>query len=47
VAMPDGSSSAAPVMTPGPIEFNSDRTHRDGADVRPLGFGISSLWIKA
>src|SRR5450755_4508709 len=34
VAMPDGSSSAAPVMTPGPSAFNSDRIHRDGVDAR-------------
>src|SRR5512140_1428672 len=30
VAMPDGSSSAAPVMTPGPSDFNSNRIHREG-----------------
>jgi hypothetical protein len=28
--MPDGSSSAAPVMTPGPSDFNSKRVHRAG-----------------
>src|ERR1039457_2958512 len=33
VAMPDGSSSAAPVITPGPSDFNSNRIHRDGANV--------------
>ena len=26
--MPEGSSSAAPVMMPGPSDFNSDRIHR-------------------
>jgi hypothetical protein len=30
--MPDGSSSAAPVITPGPSDFNSNRIHRDGAN---------------
>ena len=37
--MPEGSSSAAPVMTPGPIAFNSDRIHRDEAsvDTKELG----------
>jgi hypothetical protein len=33
VAMPDGSSSAAPVITPGPSDFNSNRIHRAGAGV--------------
>src|SRR5450755_2047906 len=33
VAMPDGSSSAAPVITPGPSDFNSNRIHRAGANV--------------
>src|SRR6202167_5996845 len=33
VAMPDGSSSAAPVITPGPSDFNSNRINRDGANV--------------
>jgi hypothetical protein len=33
VAMPDGSSSAAPVITPGPSDFSSNRIHRDGANV--------------
>ena len=43
--MPDGSSSAAPVMTPGPIDFNSDRIHPDGGSgatgfrASPLGSG--------
>src|SRR6202167_6060696 len=32
VAMPDGSSSAAPVITPGPSDFNSNRVHRAGAN---------------
>ena len=32
VAMPDGSSSAAPVMIPGPSDFSSARIQRDGAD---------------
>jgi len=31
--MPDGSSSAAPVMMPGPSDFSSARIQRDGADV--------------
>ena len=31
--MPDGSSSAAPVMIPGPSDFSSDRIQRDGAEV--------------
>jgi hypothetical protein len=31
--MPDGSSSAAPVITPGPSAFNSTRIHRAGANV--------------
>src|ERR1700736_807424 len=30
--MPDGSSSAAPVTTPGPSDFNSNRIHRTGAN---------------
>ena len=33
VAIPDGSSSAAPVMIPGPRDLSSDRIQRDGADV--------------
>ena len=33
VAIPDGSSSAAPVITPGPSDFNSNRIHRAGANV--------------
>jgi hypothetical protein len=33
VAMPDGSSSAAPVKTPGPSDFNSNRIQRAGAMV--------------
>src|ERR1700731_844894 len=33
VAMPDGSSSAAPVITPGPSDFDSSRIHRTGANV--------------
>ena len=33
VAMPEGSSSAAPVMIPGPSDFSSARIQRDGADV--------------
>jgi len=37
VAMPDGSSSAAPVITPGPMALASDRIHRDGADVDTQG----------
>ena len=38
--MPDGSSSAAPVMIPGPSDFSSVRIQRDGADVgkRKLGY---------
>src|ERR1035438_5083585 len=35
VAMPDGSSSAAPVITPGPSDFNSNCIHREGANVKP------------
>jgi hypothetical protein len=31
--MPDGSSSAAPVITPGPSDFKSNRVHRTGANV--------------
>jgi hypothetical protein len=31
--MPGGSSSAAPVITPGPSDFNSNRIHRDRANV--------------
>src|ERR1035438_9441286 len=31
--MPDGSSSAAPVITPGPSDFHSNRVHRAGANV--------------
>src|ERR1022692_3952787 len=31
--MPDGSSSAAPVITPGPSDFNSNRIHRAEANV--------------
>jgi hypothetical protein len=54
VAMPDGSSSAAPVITPGPIAFASLRIHRVGADVDTQGSGVRSqsrlghwigLWI--
>src|SRR6266481_4326909 len=33
VAMPDGSSSAAPLITPGPSDFTSNRIHRAGAGV--------------
>jgi hypothetical protein len=33
VAIPEGSSSAAPVMTPGPSDLNNDRIHRDGNNV--------------
>src|ERR1019366_3980337 len=33
VAMPDGSSSAAPVITPGPSDLNSNRIQRTGANV--------------
>src|ERR1019366_6352748 len=33
VAMPDGSSSAAPVITPGPSDLNSNRIHRAGGNV--------------
>jgi len=33
VAIPDGSSSAAPVMIPGPSDLNNDRIHRYGLDV--------------
>jgi hypothetical protein len=33
VAIPEGSSSAAPVITPGPRDFNSNRIHRAVADV--------------
>ena len=41
VAMPDGSSSAAPVMIPGPSDFSSARIQRDGADVgKNVGVGI-------
>src|SRR6202049_1355487 len=39
VAMPDGSSSAAPVMTPGPSDFNSNRLHRAGANIGTKGLG--------
>jgi hypothetical protein len=31
--MPDGSSSAAPVITPGPSDFHSNRIHRVGENV--------------
>jgi hypothetical protein len=41
VAMPDGSSSAAPVMIPGPSDFNSDRIQRDGA------WQIRMCWTEA
>jgi hypothetical protein len=37
--MPDGSSSAAPVMIPGPMAFRSDRIHREPAEVGALGLG--------
>src|ERR1019366_809665 len=33
VAIPDGSSSAAPVITPGPSDFHSNRIHRAGTKV--------------
>src|SRR5580700_3376209 len=39
VAMPDGSSSAAPVIIPGPSDFSSVRIQRDGAVVGK-GMGI-------
>ena len=43
VAMPDGSSSAAPVMIPGPSAFSSARIQRDGAEVTTRsGFEIPS-----
>src|ERR1035438_8780715 len=37
--MPDGSSSAAPVMRPGPSDLNSNRIHRTGAKV-----GTNESW---
>lgn len=43
VAIPEGSSSAAPVITLGPRDFSSNRIHRAGAN-----FGIrgeTSLWL--
>jgi hypothetical protein len=33
VAIPEGSSSAAPVITPGPIDFNKERIQRDEEDI--------------
>ena len=44
VAMPDGSSSAAPVMIPGPSDFSSGRIQRDGRDAatRTLGCAFPS-----
>ena len=44
VAIPDGSSSAAPVMIPGPSDFSSDRSQRDGADFgkEELGWAFPS-----
>src|SRR5579863_2454114 len=47
VAMPDGSSSAAPVMMPGPSDFSSARIQRDGPEVdkrNGLGIPSGSTW---
>jgi hypothetical protein len=46
VAMPEGSSSAAPVMMPGPSDFNSSRNQRDGADAGTKEFDVAFLRIK-
>jgi hypothetical protein len=43
--MPDGSSSAAPVITPGPSDFNSNRSHRTGAKVGATESGRTDLFI--
>jgi hypothetical protein len=43
VAMPDGSSSAAPVMMPGPSDLSTDRIQRDGAGVCKSGLGLESV----
>jgi hypothetical protein len=43
VAMPDGSSSAAPVMRPGPRDFRRDRIHRDGVDVDVTELALRSF----
>ena len=47
VAIPDGSSSAAPVITPGPIAFNSLRIQRYGEFIGKRGRAYvvyESLW---
>ena len=45
VAMPDGSSSAAPVMTPGPSDFKSNRVHRTGANAGAAESERTDLFI--
>ena len=42
VAIPEGSSSAAPVMMPGPSDFSSVRIQRDGADVGKRKLGVAA-----
>ena len=46
VAIPEGSSSAAPVMMPGPSDFKSARIHRDGAGVDTNELGVRPLPVK-
>jgi hypothetical protein len=45
--MPDGSSSAAPVITPGPSDFNSDRTQWEGVDGDPGDLEVRFAGVKA
>jgi len=45
--MPDGSSSAAPVITPGPSDFNSNLIHRAGALSARKSRSANSLRITA
>jgi hypothetical protein len=46
VAIPEGSSSAAPVINPGPRDFSNSRIQRDGADAGTEEFDARFLSIK-
>ena len=45
--MPEGSSSAAPVIMPGPNDFNSARTQEEGTDGDPRDLGVRFAGVKA
>src|ERR1039458_5710422 len=45
--MPEGSSSAAPVMIPGPSDFSSDRIQRNGTVFDTKELDARSLRIKS